>query len=238
MNSLKTVARVKVKRNRTQQLYLSVLAGICISLGGIGLSFIRSDSPLSYSLSGILGGFVFSFGLFAIFALGLELFTGNCIFMSSYFKGDITLEELLKLLGYTLLGNVMGCLLMWVIFSFAKFSYTDILRAMANAKVDIPAVQLFARGVLCNIVISFATLLNMKGNDLLSSFLSAFLPVIIFVACGFEHSIADAFMLLFSSLDICAIITCFINVLLGNIVGGAIVAGLHYAFMSGNSYAR
>ena len=233
---LTETAKVKAKRNTQQQLYLSVLAGMTISIGCIGLAFVRSDTPLTYSLSGILGGFVFSFGLFTIFALGLELFTGNCVLLSAYMSDDISLQDLLKVLVYTLLGNIAGCILMWGIFSFCKFSYADILRAMANSKVDLPLFQLFFRGVMCNIVIGFATLMNFNSKFLASKFLSALLPVIIFVACGFEHSIADAFILLFSSLDICAVVTCFINVLLGNIVGGAIIGALHY--LINNPYSR
>ena len=238
MPNLTMAAKVKAKRGYTQQLYLSVLAGICISIGCVGLAFIRSDSPLAYSLSGVLGGFVFSFGLFTIFALGLELFTGNCVLLSSYMSDTISLRDLTRILGYTLLGNIAGCLLTWGIFSFCKFSYTDILIAMANTKVDLPLSQLFFRGIMCNMVISFATLMSLRDNELSTKFIAACLPVIIFVACGFEHSIADAFILMFSTQDIFAILVCFVTVLLGNVLGGAIVAVFHYTTMSENPYKR
>ena len=238
MPSLAMTAKIKAKRGYMQQLYFSILAGMCISIGCIGLAFVRSDSPLAYSLSGILGGFIFSFGLFTIFALGLELFTGNCILLSAYMSDKISLRNLGRVLGYTLLGNVVGCIIIWAIFSFCKFSYTDILRAMANAKVDLPLSQLFFRGVMCNIVISFATLMSLKDNELITKFIAALIPVILFVACGFEHSIADAFILLFSSQDIFDILICFIAVLAGNIIGGSIVACFHYVSMSKNPYMR
>lgn len=234
MNNLRMIADIKVKRKSFKQLYLSILAGICISLGCIGLTFIRSDSPLPYALSGVLGGFVFSFGLFTIFSLGLDLFTGNCIFLSSYWDGYITLPNLLRILGCSLIGNLLGCEIIWVIFLMAGYSYTDVLIAMANAKVDIPFMQLFARGILCNIVICLATLMNTNARKISSTFLVACLPVILFVACGFEHSIADIFILLFSSADMSKIFISFLAVLLGNIVGGAIVSLLHYMFMSDN----
>lgn len=236
MRGLKIAARIKRDRLSIKQLYLSVLAGMSISLGCIGLAFVRSDSPLSYACSGVLGGFIFSFGLFTIFALGLELFTGNCILFSSFINEDIGLKDFLKILGYTLFGNVTGCLLIWLIFSFSKFSYTNVLTAMGNAKVDLPALVLFSRGVLCNIVISLATLMNMHGNSTQSKFLSACLPVIVFVACGFEHSIADAFILLFSTQDLISVFLCFSIVLFGNVLGGIIVATCHYFIMYGATY--
>ena len=232
MSLLAEIAKTKAKRSTQRQLYLSMLAGISISIGCIGLAFVRSDSPLSWSVSGILSGFVFSFGLFTIFALGLELFTGNCIFLSAYMSDDISLLDLVEVLVYTLLGNIAGCIFIWGIFSLCQLSYADVLRATANAKVDLPLIQLFFRGVMCNIVISFASLMSFKGECLVTKFFAALLPVIIFVACGFEHSIADAFILLFSSLNIFKVITCFVTVLLGNIVGGAIIAAFHYLINS------
>lgn len=223
-------ANIKAKRNNMQQFHKATLAGICISLGCIGLAFIRSDSPLSWALQGVLGGMIFSFGLFAIFVLGLELFTGNCLLIAAYFNGGIKLSDLIRVLWCTLIGNLYGCLLVEMIFSVSGFSYIDVLRTMADAKLDIPWLYLCVRGILCNIVICLATMMNMTENGIVPKFFAAFIPVVLFVACGFEHSIADAFILLFSSSwDILAVIGCFFTVLTGNIIGGVIVSIAHYS---------
>lgn len=225
--SLDMSSDIKIKRPIIRQFYLSILAGVCIALGCAGLAFIKSDSPLPTALSGILSGFIFSFGLFAIFSLGLELFTGNNLMFSSYIRNKITFSQMLKVWGITFAGNTVGCLLISVIFSITNLSYVDVLRALANSKVDLPLENLFARGILCNILICLAVLISQRENGIVQKFFASSIPVIVFVACGYEHSIADIFILSFSSLNIISVITCLSMVLFGNIVGGIIVSALY-----------
>ena len=228
MFNINMAANIKRKRPVPMQLALSVMAGIAISFGCIGLSFIKSDGPMFSSLSGILGGFVFSFGLFCVFRLGLELFTTNCLMSASMFSNKLPVQDFVRILWITLVGNSIGCLLMWAIFNASGFSYISTLHAIANAKTDIPWFFMFVRGMLCNMVLCYAGIIQMGDNSTVAKFITAFIAVILFVACGFEHSIADIFIILFNdSADAPMIINTMVSVLAGNVVGGLLVGRLY-----------
>lgn len=236
MFNINMAAAIKKNRSTEMQLFLAIMAGIAISFGCIGLAFIKSDSPMFSSLSGILGGFIFSFGLFCVFRLGLELFTTNCLMSASMFDGKISKMDLLDILWTTLLGNSIGCLFMWLIFYVSGFSYIDTLQAIANAKTDIPLYYMFIRGVLCNMVLCYAGLIQIGDNSTVAKFVTAVIAVILFVACGFEHSIADIFILLFNThSDLFGILSTFGSVLLGNITGGFLVGRLYLCTKNSNN---
>ena len=228
MFNINMSANIKKKRSFHKQLILSIMAGIAISLGCIGLAFVKSDSPMFTSLSGIMGGFIFSFGLFCIFGVGFELFTTNCLMSASMFYGKLDLRSLIKILSITLLGNFIGCLAMWLIFYMSGFSYISALEAMANAKTDIPLFFMFIRGILCNIVLCYAGLIQMGDNGIVEKFITAVMAVIVFVACGFEHSIADIFILFFENHSgLFNVLSTLLSVLMGNLVGGLFVGWLY-----------
>lgn len=236
MFNVNMASTVKTKITRHQLYYKSIMAGICISLGCIGLAFVKSDSPLPTALSGILGGVIFSFGLFTIFTLGFELFTGNFLMFASYADDKVSLKDIFRVQGWTLLGNIIGCVTIYLIFKFCNFSYESTLRALANSKVDLRADWLIARGILCNVVICLSSLISMRENGIVQKFIAAVLPVILFVSCGFEHSIADAFILLFSSLEMYRVLLCFLAVVIGNTCGGLLVAVYYYNGVHRNEY--
>ena len=236
MFNINMAANIKRKRPVPMQLALSTMAGIAISFGCIGLAFVKSDSPMFTSLSGILGGFIFSFGLFCVFRLGLELFTTNCLMSASMFDGKIKSDDLARILIITFAGNTVGCMILFAIFYVSGFSYIDAIEAIANAKTDIPLFQMFIRGILCNMVLCYAGIIQMGDNSTVAKFVTASIAVILFVACGFEHSIADIFILMFNThsglFDILATLG---SALLGNIAGGFLVGRLYLMTKSANN---
>ena len=56
---------------------LGVVAGGFIGLGGLYATLVLSDASLSFALSRVLAGVVFSLGLVLVVVAGAELFTGN-----------------------------------------------------------------------------------------------------------------------------------------------------------------
>ena len=228
MFNINMAANIKRKRPAVTQIFLSVMAGIAISFGCIGLAFIKSDSPMFTSLSGILGGFIFSFGLFCVFRLGLELFTTNCLMSASMYAEKLPRKDLARILAITFAGNACGCFLMWLIFNASGFSYISALQAIANAKTSIPFFRLFIRGILCNMVLCYAGIIQMGDNDTVAKFITALIAVTVFVACGFEHSIADIFILLFNNTaSFYEIFGSLLSVVAGNIIGGFLVGVLY-----------
>ena len=100
-------------------------------------------------------------------------------------------------------------------------------------------------GVLCNILVTVGVLLSLAGQDGVSRILGAWGPVMFFVVCGFNHSIADmmyCMLGLFAKPVYADLAVDFphltwgrylagnlLPVTLGNLLGGCAVAALFYS---------
>lgn len=62
---------------------------------------------------------------------------------------------------------------------------------VAQGKMTMPFANALMMGVLCNILVTVGVLLSLAGQDGVSRILGAWGPVMFFVVCGFNHSIAD-----------------------------------------------
>src|SRR5690606_20518568 len=63
------------------------------------------------------------------------------------------------------------------------------------AKVDHSFVEAFALGVLCNLMVCLAVWAAYSGRTTTDKILAIILPIALFVATGFEHSVANMFMI-------------------------------------------
>ncbi|BFL84626.1 hypothetical protein LFREDSHE_30760 [Shewanella baltica] len=113
-------------------------------------------------------------------------------------------------------------------------------------------IQAFSLGILCNMLVCLGVWMTFASRDVLTKSLLLILPVAMFVSSGFEHSIANLFMVpmgmmiqsiaspeFFASLGVTQeqfadltvtnfIFNNLIPVTLGNIVGGGVIVGLGY----------
>jgi formate/nitrite transporter len=98
-------------------------------------------------------------------------------------------------------GNFIGSILLAsIVFVGGFYSMGDSslgLRALsiANGKVNIPFIQLVARGILCNWLVCLAVWLATSADDTTGKIFACFFPITAFVACGFEHSVANMFFI-------------------------------------------
>jgi formate/nitrite transporter FocA (FNT family) len=80
--------------------------------------------------------------------------------------------------------------------------------------------------------------LALSGKSLLAKMAGCWLPVMVFVALGYEHSIANMFFIpagMFEGANVeimQAITTNFIPATLGNVVGGAVFVGCAYYYVN------
>ena len=182
--------------NPTCKLISAALcAGICISLGCI--AFLMS--PVK-----IVGAVLFAVGLLAVVVHGLKLFTGT-VCSAKPAASDLHTQLVV------LLGNILGVLVAALLFAGANLQ-TPVQEVVA-AKLSASWLAIFCKAVFCNILICIAVD-EWKGqkNSLIVIF-----GVAVFVFCGFEHCIANAFYMLAAgnfSLSFFAV-----NVL-GNAAGG------------------
>lgn len=230
---------------------LAIMAGLYIGLGGMFMLLVRSDASFSPVTSQLLGGLVFCLGLFLCLAAGAELFTGNNLMVQGSLSGIYGWTKLLKNWVVVYLGNLLGSLLLVVILFFANYgglnggTVGDTMITVATAKVTQSADVLFMKGILCNFLVCLAVWISLGCRTVVDKFVTVLFPITAFVACGFEHCVANMFLLFMgfamkvsgfaysgtadsSLLDLGGIGMNLGAVTLGNIVGGALLVGVMY----------
>jgi formate/nitrite transporter FocA (FNT family) len=105
---VETVGVAKARMPLLSMLMLSVLAGAFIGLGALYFVIVRADPTLGLAAKQVLGGVVFSLGLFLVVVAGAELFTGNNLLAMAWADGKITTAELLRNWVVVCFGNFVG----------------------------------------------------------------------------------------------------------------------------------
>lgn len=214
-------------------LSLSILGGVYIGLGGALATLAMSESSLGNGPTRWLGGIAFSLGLVLVVIGGAELSTGNCLMAISRMRGVTTGRNIWRNWSWSYAANSAGALLLaWLIVLSGIYDAEPLRSAairVAEGKLALAAPQAFARGVLANMLVCFAVWLATASQSATGKFLGIMFPISAFVALGFEHSIANLYLIPVgfmigasgTSLDLARNI---LAVTAGNLVGGAVVA--------------
>ncbi len=105
---------------------------------------------------------------------------------------------------------------------------------IARAKLELDFSTAFFRGVLCNTLVSLAIWLCFAARRMTGKILAIVFPISAFVALGFEHSVANMYLIPIGMLaqgggiDAGALIANLVPVTLGNILGGSGLVALTY----------
>jgi formate/nitrite transporter len=227
---------------------LSVLAGAFIGLGSTMFLLVTADPSLSFAISRLLGGLVFSLGLLLVLVAGAELFTGNNLLAMAWASRRIGTGELLRNWAVVCAGNLVGAaalaLLVWLSRTTELNGGALAQQAVrvASAKAALPADVAFFKGVMCNVLVCMAVWMAAAGRSVTDKAVAIVPPVTAFVALGFEHSVANMFffplaMLLqiehpVAGLPLVGWWTMLANlapVIAGNLIGGSVlVAGVYW----------
>ncbi len=236
----KTVMSLGIKKANTKiwQLFLlGILAGLYIGFGGY--AFLVA---LQQGMGKIVGGAVFSVGLMLVVIAGAELFTGNITMIVNTVVSLYSVPKILKNWITVYIGNFVGSILLVVIiFEAGLLGSPEKLNDMgqlalkvANAKLALPFAQAFLRGILCNILVVLAVLMAIMSKDVISKLLCCLMPIMAFVASGFEHCVANMFLIPLGLLaggsslgDLAVMFQNILPVTLGNIVGGIAILMVH-----------
>jgi formate transporter len=221
------------------QALLGVLAGAFVGLGALMFTLVASDASLGFVAARLLGGLVFSLGLVLVTVAGAELFTGNNLIVMAWASGQVSTGELLRNWALVCAANFVGAvglaLLVWLS-GHASMNQGAIARAairIASAKAELPWVEAFFRGVLCNVLVCMAVWMAFAGRSVTDKVVAIVFPISAFVAAGFEHSIANMYffplaILLGAPLDLADMAGNLLPVIAGNIVGGSVLVALVY----------
>ena len=186
----------KAKLPVSKMLLLGILAGFLIGFPSC-VTNMATYALDNNSTVRMVSGLLFAFGLGMVVVSGAELFTGNTLITISVLDKKATLAGMLRNWVFVYIGNFIGS--MALSFICAQFGWlsagSNALAAysmkVAAGKMTMPFENAFFMGVLCNILVTIGVLLSLSGKDGISRFIGAWAPVMFFVTCGFNHSIAD-----------------------------------------------
>lgn len=239
-----------------QTVMLGILAGAFIGLGSLYFAIVASDASLSFAVSKVLGGVVFSLGLLLVVVAGAELFTGNNLLAMAWASRLITTKDVLRNWLIVSMANFIGAVGLAVIVYLSGHSLmnngliAEKIISIAVTKCTLPASELFWRGAICNILVCLAVWMAMAGRTVTDKFFAIILPISAFVAAGFEHSIANMYFIPLAMLlkgDITTVIAGsdqitimnmlrnFMWVIPGNLLGGSVLVALVYHVIYGQA---
>jgi len=243
----KTISKLGIKKANTkpwQLLLLGVLAGVYISIGG-HLFLIA----LNEGAGKLVGGAVFSAGLIFVVIAGAELFTGNVIMIVGAVTRRFSFRLLLRNWLFVYAGNFIGAILYTLLVYKAGLFGTPtgflggvgeaegigaLAAAVAAKKLALPFGAALIRGIFCNMLVILAVIMSAMARDITAKMLCCMVPVMAFVAIGFEHCIANMFLIPIGMLvegasfaEHMAMWGNILPVTIGNIIGGVLILFLH-----------
>ncbi|OOE96510.1 formate transporter FocA [Salinivibrio sp. IB643] len=251
-------AESKTHKSTRMAVGLAMMAGLFIGLAFVFYLTVTTGSNAGWGMTRLMGGLAFSMGLILVVLGGAELFTSTVLSMLARANGKISTRGLLYTWARVYFGNLCGALLLVFIVMVAGLYQLDDgqwgLNALhvAQHKLHHSWIQAFALGVLCNLLVCLAIWMTFTSQNPLTKAVMVILPVAMFVSTGFEHSVANMFMVplgmsiatfapdsfwqavgsspaAFNDLNLIQFISAnLIPVTLGNIVGGAGLVGMGY----------
>ncbi len=195
-----TASQAKSKWSVPQMLILGILAGAYIAFAGYLCTVVTQDMAkyMGVGFTKFMGGAVFSVGLMLVVIAGAELFTGNCMMPLGSLAGCTPIKGILRNWFWVYLANFIGSILVALL-----IYYTGLWKGpvgvnalkIAAGKMSLPMSQAFFRGLLCNWIVVLAVWMSMAATDVIGKIFACFFPIMLFVASGFEHSIANMYFM-------------------------------------------
>ncbi len=160
-------------------------------------SLAAANPGLAKLLAGAIG---LPMGLFMVVLTGGELFTGNVfVMLSGLLAGRVSGAQLASNWALSFSGNLAGSLFAAALVAAAGTTaaqpFLGATLGAAAAKTALPFAAAFARGVLCNWMVCTAVWCAIAAAAPASKFVGIWLLVSGFVAMGFEHSVANMFII-------------------------------------------
>ncbi|MEM5770357.1 MAG: formate/nitrite transporter family protein [Bacillota bacterium] len=243
---------------------LAILAGAFIAMGANYATTVWSGlagAGVPYGIQRLLGGLVFATGLIMVVIGGSELFTGNCLIPMAWANKKVSTGAMLRNWVIVYAGNFVGSVLtayMVYLGGQHKFGGGSVGLTAVNigvAKTGLEFLPCLVLAIFCNALVCMAVWMCFGARSNVDKVFVILPPISAFVACGFEHCVANMYFipsaLFIKGLDPAyfatiadkvkdggAILTWgnffvrnLIPATIGNIIGGALMVGLMYWFI-------
>lgn len=242
----------KAAQPLSKTLVLAILAGLFIGFGAAGSTVAAATVPQG-SAAKLVSACIFPGGLTMVLLAGSELFTGNCLLSIPLLERKITLRQMLRNWGVVYLGNFIGavcvalCLMSAHLGGLFDGAVASSLLETAAGKCSLSWSDALLRGVACNFLVCIAVWIAFASKTPAGKVIGLFFPIMLFVVCGFEHSVANMFYIpagLLAAADPAYasaaaegltwgsfLLRNLLPVTAGNILGGSVLVGMGYWFV-------
>lgn len=206
VNTMVEAGRTKLSLSPRDLLIRGALSG---ALLGTATSFaftaaVTTGQPL-------VGALIFPVGFVMIVILGLELVTGSFALLPLVnLERRTSMASVVANWGWVFLGNLFGSLAYGVLvaIAFSNFWQTEPsgvaarIIAVAEAKTigyqalgAAGMITVFVKAILCNWLVCLGVVMAMTSSSTIGKILGAWLPISIFFAQGFEHTVVNMFII-------------------------------------------
>lgn len=236
--------KVKMQQNNFLGYFIaSVLAGVYAAFGVLFTYSVGAYLHNDFSAYKLIMGVCFSCALSFVYFGGSELFTGNTFVMSiGAFKRKITWSDAIKVCFFCYLGNIVGSIFISLLALMSGLLNDDVGRFIAeysSIKMSLKPVELLARAIMCNMLVSLATWCWYKMKSESGKIILIFWCIVAFFTTGFEHSIANMTLLILGTINPYETSNSFYGlfynislVTIGNIIGAVLFLAVPYLIIS------
>lgn len=258
----------KAHKPRSTTFLLAIMAGAFIALGFIFYTSTQMGASdyAWYGLTKTVGGVAFSVGLALVIFTGADLFTSATMTLVPLVRRRISVSEWSIHWLVVYVGNFVGALAAAAIVFFSATyeqghgQWGAVVLQLVSGKVTHSWLEAFLLGIMANLCVCLAVFMATGAKSGVHKMLAVVGPIALFVATGFEHSVANMFLIPLGILiaghgsgefwasdavmqagygpDITETINVsnflienLIPVTVGNIVGGGVLVGLAYSFI-------
>lgn len=197
-------------KNIIKYLINSILAGILIGIGGT--IFLSLDNK-------VIGSMLFSIGLFFIVSRKFNLYTGKVGYIP-YNNKKYLIEVFV-----TIIGNFIGTFFIGTVLRFTRI-YSSIhtkANSLCMIKINDSILSILILSFFCGILMFLAVDGYKTIKDSLGKNLSVIICVMVFILCGFEHSIANMYYFSVNGVLSLKIVGYVLLMILGNGLGGIFI---------------
>ncbi len=237
----------KAKRSLPEFALMAILGGAFIALGGLLTVVVAGGIPqvaeVNPGIAKFVAGALFPVGLIMVSITGADLFTSNCAsYTFPLLKKELPLITIAKILMLSYLFNFVGAQFIAFILSgnvglLDADPWRSYLHSFSKAKINQDFMTIFVKGIGANWLVCLGMFMGYTAKDTIGRCIGIWIPVMMFVTLGYEHSIANMFFIpaaIYTGAGIGwgdFIIVNLVPATLGNIVGGMILVGCVYYYL-------
>jgi nitrite transporter NirC len=239
-NAASAEQKARAYRDLPRSLISAALAGAFVGVAVVLLFSVSAPlAAANHPMTKLVQGSVFGIALTLVVFAGAELFTGNTMVMAQgLFARRVRARDVGLVWAVSLIGNVLGSIGLAVATyaaGTASGPFGDLVAKTVASKNSLSDGQLFWRAVLCNALVCLALWMAARASSDGAKLAVLWWALLAFIGSGFEHSVANVTTFALGALHGTSTWGDLVHNLAwtvpGNIVGGAVVVGLVYAWL-------